>query len=228
MSILTFLFTDIEGSTRRWEADADPMQMALVTHNQVLRDAVDANDGRVFNYSGAGMCAVFTSPRSAVDAAVEAQLTLELPVRMGVATGEAELPRDRATQRQPRTRVLPCGKPCEARCKPWRIHGRPGEFAICDPGLARLWRLPDHDQRTRGACRPVGSAGTLRISRHLEHSWRFPLFVGDLSRVPGDGRERAQSAHKLRRVVCRHARSRVVKRASRLRRGDASARRTHP
>src|SRR6185312_61494 len=67
------------------------MRVALETHNQVLRDAVDANDGRVFNYTGDGMGAVFTSPRSAVDAAVAAQLALELPVRMGIATGEAEL-----------------------------------------------------------------------------------------------------------------------------------------
>ena len=45
----------------------------------------------VFNYTGDGMCAVFASPRSAVDAAVAAQRALELPVRMGIATGEAEL-----------------------------------------------------------------------------------------------------------------------------------------
>ena len=49
------------------------------------------NDGTVFNYTGDGMCAVFASPRSAVDAAVAAQRALELPVRMGIATGEAEL-----------------------------------------------------------------------------------------------------------------------------------------
>jgi class 3 adenylate cyclase len=79
--ICTFLFTDIEGSTRRWEEDADAMRMALETHNRVLRDAVEANDGKVFNYTGDGMCAVFASPRSAVDAAVAAQLALELPVR---------------------------------------------------------------------------------------------------------------------------------------------------
>jgi hypothetical protein len=91
MSILTFLFTDIEGSTRRWEADPDAMRTALDTHNRVLREAVAANDGQVFNYTGDGMCAVFASPRSAVDAAIAAQRLLELPVRMGVATGEAEL-----------------------------------------------------------------------------------------------------------------------------------------
>jgi predicted ATPase len=89
--VLTFLFTDIEGSTRRWEADADAMRVALETHNQVLREAIEANNGSVFNYTGDGMCAVFASPRSAVDAAVAAQLALELPVRMGIATGEAEL-----------------------------------------------------------------------------------------------------------------------------------------
>jgi len=91
MSVLTFLFTDIEGSTRRWEADAGAMRVAVETHNQVLREVVGANDGRVFNYTGDGMCAVFDSPPAAVDAAVAAQLALELPVRMGIATGEAEL-----------------------------------------------------------------------------------------------------------------------------------------
>jgi predicted ATPase len=91
MSVVTFLFTDIEGSTRRWEADADVMQVALETHNKVLRETVEANDGKVFNYTGDGMCAVFSSPQSAVDAAIAAQLELELPVRMGLATGDAEL-----------------------------------------------------------------------------------------------------------------------------------------
>ena len=67
------------------------MQVAIETHNKVLRGAVEANDGTVFNYTGDGMCAVFSSPRWAVDAAVTAQSVLELPVRMGIATGEAEL-----------------------------------------------------------------------------------------------------------------------------------------
>ena len=89
--VLTFLFTDIEGSTRRWEADAEAMRVALEAHNQVLRETVGAHDGHVFNYTGDGMCAVFASPRSAVDAAIQSQRKLELPVRMGIATGEAEL-----------------------------------------------------------------------------------------------------------------------------------------
>jgi class 3 adenylate cyclase len=89
--VVTFLFTDIEGSTRRWEADAQAMRAALSKHDQVLQTAIEAQDGFLFSRTGDGVVAAFASPRSAVDAAVEAQLALELPVRMGIATGEAEL-----------------------------------------------------------------------------------------------------------------------------------------
>jgi predicted ATPase len=88
---VTFLFTDVEGSTRRWEADAEQMRAALVAHDDVLRKAIEAHGGWLFKHTGDGVCAAFASPRSAVDAAVAAQLQLELPVRMGLATGEAEL-----------------------------------------------------------------------------------------------------------------------------------------
>ena len=57
----------------------------------MLRDAIETHDGWLFKHTGDGVCAVFASPRSAVDAAVAAQRALELPVRMGIATGEAEL-----------------------------------------------------------------------------------------------------------------------------------------
>ena len=89
--MVTFLFTDVEGSTRRWEADADGMRVALSAHDEVLRSAMEAHGGWLFKHTGDGMCAAFSSPRSAVDAAVAAQIALELPVRMGLATGEAEL-----------------------------------------------------------------------------------------------------------------------------------------
>jgi predicted ATPase len=89
--IITFLFTDIEGSTRRWEADPDAMRTALEAHDAVLRDAVEKYTGWLFKHTGDGVCAVFSSPKGAVDAAVAAQRALELPVRMGIATGEAEL-----------------------------------------------------------------------------------------------------------------------------------------
>jgi predicted ATPase/class 3 adenylate cyclase len=89
--VVTFLFTDVEGSTRRWEADAEGMRAALAAHDEVLRSAIETHGGCVFKHTGDGVCAAFASPRSAVDAAVAAQRELELPVRMGLATGEAEL-----------------------------------------------------------------------------------------------------------------------------------------
>ena len=89
--VVTFLFTDVEGSTRRWEADAEGMRVALAAHDEVLRNAIEAHGGWWFKHTGDGVCAAFASPRSAVDAAVAAQRALELPVRMGLATGEAEL-----------------------------------------------------------------------------------------------------------------------------------------
>jgi predicted ATPase/class 3 adenylate cyclase len=89
--VVTFLFTDIEGSTRRWEADAESMRAALANHDHELQTAIESHDGFLFSHTGDGVVAAFSSPRSAVDAAVRAQLALELPVRMGIATGEAEL-----------------------------------------------------------------------------------------------------------------------------------------
>ncbi len=89
--VVTFLFTDIEGSTRRWETDPEVMRAALADHDEVLRSAIEAQGGRVFKHTGDGVCAVFTSPRAAVEAAVAAQQALELPVRIGISTGEAEL-----------------------------------------------------------------------------------------------------------------------------------------
>ena len=89
--VVTFLFTDVEGSTRRWEADAVAMRTALAAHDEVLCKAIEAHGGWLFKHTGDGVCAAFASPRSAVDAAVAAQRALELPVRMGLATGEAEL-----------------------------------------------------------------------------------------------------------------------------------------
>jgi predicted ATPase len=88
---VTFLFTDIEGSTRRWEADADAMRSALAVHDKALRTAIEAHDGFLFSHTGDGVAAAFASPISAVNAAIDAQRELQLPVRMGLATGEAEL-----------------------------------------------------------------------------------------------------------------------------------------
>jgi predicted ATPase/class 3 adenylate cyclase len=87
---VTFLFTDIEGSTRRWEADPEAMRAALEAHDAVVRAAIEAHGGQVFKHTGDGMCAAFELAQAAVDAAIDAQRRLALPVRMGVTSGEAQ------------------------------------------------------------------------------------------------------------------------------------------
>jgi hypothetical protein len=82
--IVTFLFTDIEGSTRRWEDDPDAMRSALEAHDQVLRAAITGCGGSLFKHTGDGACAVFSSPKGAVEAAVAAQRALELPESQGL------------------------------------------------------------------------------------------------------------------------------------------------
>ncbi|MEO6653746.1 MAG: adenylate/guanylate cyclase domain-containing protein [Ilumatobacteraceae bacterium] len=87
---MTFLFTDIEGSTRRWERDSDGMRADLAAHDDVLRSSIESRGGWLFKHTGDGVCAAFESPQAALDAAVGAQRLLTLPVRMGIATGDAE------------------------------------------------------------------------------------------------------------------------------------------
>ena len=58
---VTFLFTDVEGSTRRWEADPEAMRAALVLHDETLRSAIEAHGGWFFKHTGDGVCAAFGS-----------------------------------------------------------------------------------------------------------------------------------------------------------------------
>ena len=97
---VTFLFTDLEGSTRLWEEHPEAMKAALARHDAMLRDAVQARGGRVVKTTGDGMHAVFATAPDAVAAAVDAQrqLTAEewqigepLRVRMGLHSGHAEV-----------------------------------------------------------------------------------------------------------------------------------------
>lgn len=93
--VVTFLFTDIEGSTRLWEQKPEAMRDALARHDALLRDAIEQNHGRVFKTVGDAFYAVFAGPQDAVQAAVEAQRALHthLPhvrVRMALHAGAAE------------------------------------------------------------------------------------------------------------------------------------------
>jgi class 3 adenylate cyclase len=53
--VVTFLFTDIEGSTRRWEADAAAMRAALLAHDEVLRSSIEGHGGFLFSHTGDGV-----------------------------------------------------------------------------------------------------------------------------------------------------------------------------
>src|SRR3954449_13087041 len=88
---VTFLMTDIEGSTRRWESGPELMRAALAEHDEVLRAVIEKRGGWLFKHTGDGVCAAFSSAPDAVAAAVAAQRVLGLLVRMGVGTGTAEL-----------------------------------------------------------------------------------------------------------------------------------------
>jgi class 3 adenylate cyclase len=92
---VTFLFTDIEGSTRLWERDPEGMHTALARHDEVLRAAIEGHGGVIFKTVGDAFCAAFSAAPAALLAAVDAQRALhrELPrlrVRMAIHTGVAE------------------------------------------------------------------------------------------------------------------------------------------
>ena len=70
---VTFLFTDIEGSTRLWEEHPEAMQAALGRHDEILRSAIETHGGRVFKTLGDAFYAVFASAPAAVAAALAAQ-----------------------------------------------------------------------------------------------------------------------------------------------------------
>jgi len=96
---VTFLFTDIEGSTRLWEQAPERMQPALVRHNALARTAVESHRGTVLKMTGDGIYAVFEDALDALRATIDLQQALadpammdgvELRVRCGLHTGVAD------------------------------------------------------------------------------------------------------------------------------------------
>jgi predicted ATPase/class 3 adenylate cyclase len=99
---VTFLFTDIEGSTQLWEKHPEAMRSVLAQHDSIIRSAVTSHHGHVIKTTGDGFHAVFDTAIDAVQAAIQAQSELHsvftrqpenicIKVRMGIHTGEAEL-----------------------------------------------------------------------------------------------------------------------------------------
>ena len=98
---VTFLFTDIEGSTTKWEQHPEAMQAALARHDAIMRNAVTEHRGVVFKTIGDAFCAAFPTAQSALASAIRAQHDLyveqwsaelgRIRVRMAIHTGAPEL-----------------------------------------------------------------------------------------------------------------------------------------
>ena len=95
---VTFLFPDIEGSTRLWETQHDAMRTSLARHDALLRQCIEAHGGHVVKTLGDGFHAAFATASDAVQAALTAQKALhaeswperaQIRVRMAVHTGAA-------------------------------------------------------------------------------------------------------------------------------------------
>src|SRR5215207_10949799 len=95
---VTFLFTDIEGSTRLWEQHPQAMVGALARHDAIMRQAIAAETGVVYKVIGDAFQAAFTTAPAACAAALAAQRALAveawgligtIPVRMAVHTSAA-------------------------------------------------------------------------------------------------------------------------------------------
>ncbi len=96
---VTFLFTDIEGSTRLWDRYPEAMRAALERHDEIIRGVIAQRGGVVFSTGGDGVAAAFHRSEEAVMAAIEGQVSLSkepwpepiaIRVRMGMHTGEAQ------------------------------------------------------------------------------------------------------------------------------------------
>jgi serine/threonine protein kinase len=97
---VTFLFTDIEGSTPLWDQNPRAMRESLARHNAILGKSIEAHEGRVFKVIGDAFQGVFVHPVQAIDAAIAAQHALaaedwgetgDIRVRMGIHAGKAEV-----------------------------------------------------------------------------------------------------------------------------------------
>src|SRR5215510_5990121 len=95
---VTFLFTDIEGSTSRWEHQPEAMRVALARHDALIRTAIVGHHGHVVKTMGDAFHAAFAGAPDAVAAALDAQRRLAaepwgdvgtLRVRMALHTGAA-------------------------------------------------------------------------------------------------------------------------------------------
>lgn len=156
---VTFLLTDIEGSTAAWEADAGAMAAALARHDELVEQIVTSRGGRLIKTRGEGDAtfSVFDRPSAAAAAALELQDAIRhepwglhepMRIRIALHTGEVEL-RDgdyfgRAVNRAARLRSLALGGQilCSGATAELVIDTLPEDVVLADLGMRTLRNLP--------------------------------------------------------------------------------------
>ncbi len=160
---VTFLLTDIEGSTAAWEADSDAMAVALARHDELVEQVITSRGGRLIKTRGEGDAtfSVFERPSAAAAAALELQdaithepwpLQEAMRIRVALHTGEAELRGGdyfgRAVNRAARLRSLAAGGQilCSGATGELVIDSLPDDVVLADLGLRQLRNLarPEH------------------------------------------------------------------------------------
>lgn len=174
---VTFLLTDIEGSTAAWEAEAAVMAIALARHDELVEQIVTSRGGRLIKTRGEGDAtfSVFDRPSAAATAAMDLQQAIDeepwalrepMRIRVSVHTGEVEF-RDgdyfgRAVNRAARLRSLAAGGQilCSGATAELVIDSLPDDVVLADLGMRTLRNLarPEHVFELRLATADDGSA----------------------------------------------------------------------
>ena len=132
---VTFVLTDLEGSTRLWEQDPDAMKIAMGRHDELLENAIDLHGGFVFSRMGDGLAAAFPTAMDAVSAAAAIQQALAgehwdtprpLKARVGLHTQEGVLVDDGGYASPPINRCSRLMSAAHGGHGPLRKHGSAG------------------------------------------------------------------------------------------------------
>ena len=194
---VTFLFTDIESSSSRWEADAVEMRAALARHDELLGEAIAGSGGVVFKHLGDGLCAAFATAPAALDAAELIMVGVEnepwpggrsLRVRFGLHTGSASPsggdyfgpPVNRAARVMGTANggQIVCSAATMTLC-PGRVFRDAGEHELAGVGVEQLFVLSGVGERSELGLR---SASTVVTNLPVEAS-SFVGRAGDVSEL---------------------------------------------
>jgi len=180
---VTFLFTDIEGSTKLWEQSSGAMREALARHDALLRHVIEAHHGHVFKTIGDAFCAAFAAAQDAVEAATAAQHALH-----GGGAGGAEgaswgsVPGLEGAL--PGAEGHPQGVPLRVRMALHTGEAEAREGDYFGPALNRVARLLS-----------AGHGGQVLLSQETARLLR--------SSLPADTRLRLLGVHRLRDIAAR-------------------------